>query len=145
MTLDELRQRFREASHVLRRLPLPHRGKPSGYRVTWPDFATDWMNYGWQPARAPRTVPTPAEISRLDEALGWLHLLSHDQRMIVMARAAGWTWRKIEALDEMERDGHGRTERWLRTILGDGEARILAELNGTPKRMIVSLSEARAA
>jgi len=97
------------------------------------------MAFGWALARAPRTVPSASEISRLDEVLGWLHLLTRDQRMVLWARANGWTWRKIEALDEMERDGHGRTEGRLRTILGDGEARILSHLNGTPRRMVLSL------
>lgn len=144
MNLDELRLRFREAGYVLRRLPVPHRGLPSGFRTNWPDIVRDfWSAYGWSEARAPKTIPTPAEISRLDEMLGLLHLLTRDQRVVLWARLAmGWTWRRIEELDDMERDGHGRSERWLRTILGDAEARILAEINGTPRRMVVPLEAA---
>jgi len=145
MILDELRQRMREAAHVLRRLPMPQRGLPSGFQTAWPDVVHDWLGFGWSPARAPRTIPSPSEISRLDEVLRWLHLLTRDQRLVLWARAQGWTWRRIEQLDELERDGHGRSERWLRTILGDGEARILAHVNGTPRRMVLSPDDDRQA
>jgi hypothetical protein len=143
MTIDELRDRMREAAYTLRRLPLPKHGLPASFKVTWPDVAYEWLAYGWNPARAPRIPPTPLEIDRLDEALNWMHALTREQRMIVFARAMGWTWRKLEALDELERNGRGRTERHLRNILGDAEARILAELNGTPRRA-TGLAELRA-
>jgi hypothetical protein len=118
---DELRQRFREAAATLRRLPMPKNGLPAGFRTTWPDIAYEWLAYA-TPTKAPRIPPSPAEITRLDQALGWLHL-PRGQRVILWARARGWTWRQVEAIDEMERDGHGRQEQWLRTILGDAEAR----------------------
>jgi hypothetical protein len=116
---------------------LPKYGLPAGFRVAWPDIAYEWLAYGWTPARAPRIPPTPAQIDRLDEVLGWLHALTREQRVILWARANRWTWRQVEAIDELERNGHGRTERHLRNILGDAEARILAMLNGTPRRMVV--------
>lgn len=137
-SLDELRQRCREAAYTLRRLPMPKNGLPADFKVSWPDIAYEWLAYGWNPMRAPRIPPSPREISRLDEVLGWLHWLTREQRVILWARARGWTWRQIEALDEMEQDGHGRRERCLRAILGDAEARILAELNGTPRRLVVT-------
>ena len=141
MTLAELRERMQEAAYTLRRLPMPKRGLPHQFKVAWPDVAYEWLAYGWTPARAPRIVPNAREITRLDECLSWLHLLTRDQRMILWARANRWTWRKVEALDELERNGHGRTEQRLRTILGDGEARILAELNGTPRRLVVTAEQ----
>jgi hypothetical protein len=131
---DELRQRFQEAAYTLRRLPMPRHGLPAAFQANWPDIAYTWLSYP-APTRAPRIPPNPREISRLDEALGWLHWLSREQQLILWARARGWTWRQVEAIDEMERDGHGRQEPRLRCILGDAEARILAELNGTPHRM----------
>jgi hypothetical protein len=141
-TLVEIRQRLREAAHTLRRMPLPKHGLPADFRTSWPDVAHDWLAYGWTPIRTARIPPTPFEIDRLDEVLGWMHWLTRDQRLVVWARANAWTWRQLEELDELERDGRGRTERRLRTILGDGEARILAELNGTPRRMVVKFSDA---
>jgi hypothetical protein len=139
-TQDQVRERLSEAAWVLRRLPLPKRGKPPQLQAAWPDVVHDWLGYGWSLARAPRLPPTAAEITRLDECLGWLHWLTRDQRLIIWARANRWTWRKIVELDELERDGHGRTERWLRQIAGDGEARILSRLNGTPGRMVLDAS-----
>jgi hypothetical protein len=138
VTLEELRRRFREAAYTLRRLPMPKRGLPAQFRVYWPDIAHEWLDYGWNPMRAPRFAPSPQEISRLDEALAWLHCLTRDQRVVLWARATGWTWRQIEAIDELEHHGRGRAEKRLRSILGDAEARILAELNGTPRRMVIA-------
>ena len=143
MTRDELRQRMREAAWTLRRLPMPRNGLPADFKVGWPDVAYDWLAYGWLPTRSPRIPPTPDAIDRLDECLNWMHWLTRDQRVIIWARANAWTWRQLEALDELERDGHGRREGRLRIILGDAEARILAELNGTPRRMVVTLPEPR--
>ena len=144
MNRAELRQRFREAAYTLRRLPMPRHGLPASFKVSWPDIAYEWLAYGWTPARAPRIPPSPGEIDRLDEVLGWMHLLDRQQRVILWARSTGWTWKQVCAMDEYERDGHGRNEQRLRCILGDAEARILAELNGTPRRMVVKLSELRA-
>jgi hypothetical protein len=141
---DELRQRCREAAYTLRRLPMPRHGLPADFRAHWPDVAYEWLAYGWTPARAPRIPPSPQEISRLDEVLGWcLRWLSREQRVILWARATGWTWRQVSAMDEYERDGHGRQEQRLRRILDDAEARILAELNGTPRRLVVKLGDTR--
>ena len=111
---------------------------PHDFQVSWPDVAYDWLAYGWVPARLGRIVPTAVEISRMDEALQWLHLLTRDQRLVCWARANHWSWRRLEALDEVERSGKGRTERTLRSIMHDGHARILAFLNGTPPRAVLT-------
>jgi len=140
--LVELRERMQEAAYTLRRLPMPARGLPGEFRVAWPDVAYDWLAYPTS-MRAPRIPPLPAEISRLDEALGWLHLLTREQRLVLFARAQGWAWNKIVALDEMEKHGRGRGKRQLQNILGDAEARILAEINGTPRRMVIEPRIAR--
>lgn len=137
--MPEIRQRFEEAAYTIRRMPIPKNGRPADFSVSWPDVVYDWLAYGWVAARAPRIPPRPEEIDRLDEVLAWLHLLTRDQRVILWARANRWSWRKIEALDELERNGHGRTERWLRSLAGDGEARILSHLNGTPGRMVLEM------
>ena len=123
---------------------MPRHGLPAGFKVTWPDIAWEWLSYS-SPSKAPRIPPTPHEIDRLDEALGWLHWLSREQRLICWARGRGWTWRQIEAIDEMERDGHGRQGPRLKCILDDAEARILAELNGTPHRMRIDAEGRRMA
>lgn len=118
---------------------MPKHGLPPNFKAAWPDIAYEWLAYGWTPARAPRIPPSPGEIDRLDEVLGWCLSLTREQRVIAWARANAWTWRQVEQMDEYERDGHGRNEQRLRCILGDAEARILAMLNGTPRRMVVRL------
>ena len=135
-TLRDVEYCLTEAADTLRRLPFPRNGAPVELRAAWPDVVHDWMAYGYNPARSLRAAPSQEAISRLDEVLSWLHWLNRDQRVIVWARAQGWTWRKIMALDDEERLGRGRQERQLRTICGDGHARILAGLNGTPRRAV---------
>jgi hypothetical protein len=136
---NSVRNRLREAAYTIQRLPMPKNGRPPEHRVAWPDVVYDWLAYGWQDARAPRIPPTPAEISRCDEVLGWLFLLTRDQRLVLWARAQPhpFAWRKLEALDELERHGRGRQAAQLRRIMHDGEHRILAHLNGTPARLRV--------
>ena len=135
-TEAQVQERLAEAAHTIRRMPLPKHGKPDDFHVSWPDVVYDWLAYGWTPARAQGIRPTPAEVSRMDEVLQWLHWLTRDQRLIVWARANHWGWRKLEALDELERNGHGRREQQLRRIMHDGHARILAKLNGTTPRAV---------
>jgi hypothetical protein len=137
MILEELRHRLAEAAHTLRRLPLGKHVRPQEFGCAWPDVVYDWLAYGWTPTAAYGIRPLPSEIDRMDEVLPWLHLMTRQQRVIVWARANHWPWRKIEALDEMERDGKGRTEQQLRHIMRDGEQRILSFLNGTPGRMVI--------
>lgn len=77
----------------------------------------------------------PEAITRLDEVLGWLHWLTPSQRAVCWARADRWPWPRIVYLDAQMHRGRGRGNRQLRNIRDDGEARILAHLNGTPQRM----------
>lgn len=134
---EEIRHRFTEAASTLRRLPLPKNSRPARFKTAWPDVCYDWLAYGWMPTRSPRIPPTPLEISRMDEVLDWLHLLTRDQRLIVWGRANHWSWPKLVELDELERNGRGRGQRQLKNILDDAEHRILAHLNGTPRRMVL--------
>lgn len=136
-TLRDIEYLFTEAADTLQRLPFPQRGAPGRLQAAWPDVVHDWMAYAYTPVYAKRSPPSPDAIQRLDYVLSWLYWLNRDQRRIVWARAQkGWTWRKIMELDNEERHGRGRQERQLRTICGDGYARILAELNDTPRRAV---------
>lgn len=135
--VHEIRHRMQEAAATIRRLPLPRYGKPASFRTAWPDVAHDWLAYADISTHLSRIPPTPLEISRMDEVLDWLHLLTRDQRLIIWGRANHWSWPKLVALDELERNGNGRRQRQLRNILDDAEARILSHLNGTPRRMVL--------
>lgn len=138
---EELRHRFSEAAATIRRLPLPKFGRPAGYRTHWPDVAYDWLTYAADHTRLDRIPPTPEEISRADTALGWLFLLTREQRLVVWGRANHWSWPKLRELDDLERNGAGRGIRQLRNIEGDAMARILAHLNGTPRRMVLEAEQ----
>jgi len=133
VTVDELRDRLADAADTLRRLPKP-KGLERSLQSPWPDMLRDWLAYGWDRTQVRRAAPTPQAITRLDECLAWLHILSPTQRMVLWARAEGLTWRRIEYLDHATNHGKGRGARQLRNIMEDGEARILSKLNGTPAR-----------
>jgi hypothetical protein len=136
-TLPEIRQRLAEAATTLRRMPMPKHGKPADFQVSWPDVVYDWLAFGWYPSRTPRIPPTPIEISRLDETLNWLHLLTRDQRVILWARANNWPGKQIEP--STARTRRTRTTRaTLRNILHDGN-RILNHLN-QPTTPVINLT-----
>jgi hypothetical protein len=134
-TVEEIRERLAEAAHVLNRLPMGRYARPQDVQCAWPDVVYDWLAYGWNAIKIERVPPTPVEITRMDEVLPWLNLLAREQRLLVWARANHWHWPKIAQLDDLERNGRGRSINWLRKIMHDGEARILSYLNGTPGRM----------
>ena len=69
-------------------------------------------------------APTPAKISRADEAVQWLFWLSDRERKIVWARACRISWRRLAAMD-------GRSHPTLRKIFAGGLDAILRNLNAT--------------
>ena len=120
--------RLAEAASALRRMP---RVQLQGRMTCWPDVAQDsaryWMAYGTESARVRPALPSPQELDRMDEALGWLLLLSSADRKLVWARASGVTWRKLEDLD-------GRSERTLRGRCQSVHAALARALNGRQDR-----------
>jgi len=140
VTVEYLRDRLADAADTLRRLPKP-RGLERSLQSPWPDMLRDWLAYGWDRTQVKRAAPSPQAITRLDEVLAWLHLLSPTQRMVLWARAEGLTWRKIEYLDHSTNRGKGRGHRQLRNIMQDAEARILSKLNGTPQRARIPVGD----
>ena len=75
--------------------------------------------YGWTAERLRPARPTPAQITRMDEAIGWLLWLAEDERKVVWARATGMSWRRIEDMD-------GRSTRTLQNLFASALRRILA-------------------
>jgi hypothetical protein len=67
--LENTKQRLVEAADALRRLSM-HGIKPSGLRSQWPDVIHRVEEaYGWTVGRVRPPRPSPAEITRMDEAI----------------------------------------------------------------------------
>ncbi len=101
-------EQLEEAGATL--LSLPPSGPGKRVRTSqWPLIRAAIEAYGWSGARVRAAVPLAAEISRMDEALGWISLIPHDRyvlRRIVGARALVspltgrhlFTWQRLGAL-----------------------------------------------
>lgn len=139
-TAEEIRERLADAGDTLRRLPKPQ-GLERSLQSPWPDMLRDWLAYGWDRTQVRRAAPSPQAITRLDEVLAWLHILSAPQRAVLWAREAErMSWPRVAFLDSQV-NRQGRQIRQLRNIKEDAEARILAKLNGTPQRMRIPLRD----
>jgi len=137
-TVEDVRERLADAGDTLRRLPKPP-GLERSLQAAWPDMLRDWLAYGWDRTQVKRAAPSPQAITRLDETLAWMHLLSPSQRMVLWGREAEhMTWRRLSYADHAMHHGKGRGPRQLQNIKADAEARILSKLNGTPGRMRLS-------
>jgi hypothetical protein len=113
--------RLEEAGRTL--LALPHTGHSTQLRVSRHDVVQSAVEaYGWSQvdARLRPAVPSSAHISRMDEALDWITLISQDRyvlRRIVGARALVspvterhlFTWRRLAVLLGAD---HKAIQRW---------------------------------
>ncbi len=117
--LEDTKRRLVEAADALRRLSM-NGIKPARLRTQWPDVVHRVEEaYGWTGERLRPPRPSPAEITRMDEAIGWLLCLDADQRKVAWARSMGLSWRRIEDID-------GRSMRTLQNIHATALERILA-------------------
>jgi hypothetical protein len=86
-------ERFVEAAAVMKRLP---EVRVPGYFNTWPKMVVEFADrVGQQPEPMRLPQPSPDAISRMEEALGWLHWLEPIDAKIVWLRAAGEPWKAI--------------------------------------------------
>lgn len=100
LSRDEIENRLEEAALTLRRLPIA--GGPKGFGSSWPEYLREARHaYGYHEATM-RVRPNPEEISRMEEAIGWLRLISSgDERRDAVARRVLWMraehyrWRQI--------------------------------------------------
>ncbi len=121
--LENTKTRLIEAADALRRLSMLGI-KPGGLRAQWPDVVHRVEEaYGWTAARMRPPRPSPAQITRMDEALRWLLWLDVDQRKVVWARCIGLSWRRIEDMD-------GRSIRTLQNLFAAALRCILAGRTG---------------
>lgn len=92
----QIADRIEAAALTLRRLPNPSGSGARGYGTSWPDVVHDAQQaYGYGEARV-RVVPSSEDISRMDEAIGWLALVPDPlDRRILWMRADGYGWRDV--------------------------------------------------
>ena len=103
-----------EAADTLRRLPA---GLARPRLSFWPLVNPATVD-GWRP-----NPPHPAAIDRLDRVLQWLRLCGPAERRILWARASGFSWRRIAAID-------GRSHTQVRNVEAAAIDRIAAYLRG---------------
>lgn len=85
--------RLIEAAHTARRLP-PVRVQ--GYFNVWPEFVrTPYERLANDEGPTIRFVPTPANIERMLEVIGWMQWLELEQRHLVWMRAERYRWEDI--------------------------------------------------
>ncbi len=94
-------ERLEDAADVLRRMPAADR--PGGCRCSMPtplrevrDVWTRALEEGrWEDMVASPSVPSAEDISRMDEALGWLRLLPGEDAKLVWMRATRTPWKVL--------------------------------------------------
>jgi Domain of unknown function (DUF6362) len=99
-TSELVAERLAEAADVLARLP---EAKMRGYYDPW-RMLVGVTGRGPSPA-----APAPEAIDRMDQVLGWLCWLDHEERRLVWLRAEGLPWKRLT-----HRLGIGRTTAWQR-------------------------------
>lgn len=104
---DQVAARILEAAKTAHRLP-PVRVQ--GYFNLWPPFArTEFERMSCEDSPAIRFPPSPAEVERMLEVMGWMQWLEVDQRKLLWMRAKKYDWNDIG-----RRFGCCRTTAWRR-------------------------------
>ena len=85
-------ERLTEAALVLRQLPGQRR---RGYFNVWPQIVHDCSDKVGREAKPMRAPPSPAAITRMEEALAWTIGLDPIDGRIVWMRAYGERWKTI--------------------------------------------------
>ena len=107
--LPELRAQLKKAVTTLKQQPFQKRDRPNGVMGSWPILPSD--NTGTISSRYKKyhLKSTPKQISHMQYWLDHMLALDDESRRIVMARAAGIPWRRLEEMD-------GRSHTTLRKI-----------------------------
>ena len=108
--------RLREAAWTLDLIHTKRHDLPDGYSSSWPKVVHDWSAYGGEVAKQRQKdavnrspLPSPEALDRMDQAMMLLWAVKHDDRSVVMGRAAGASWRGLE-------DRDGRCVSTLKTV-----------------------------
>lgn len=128
--------RIMRAGPTLRLLPLPQevRGLTRVCR-TWPDLRRSFAELLEQEREArnrrermrkPRLLPTPEQLSELDECLQWILWCDEEARPIIFAKMLGLGFRRIAAFD-----ARGRSHEMVRKVYKHAITCISDRLIGT--------------
>lgn len=121
ITGEIVRERLAEAIDVFERLRVSV--GPAGFKSSWPQVVRSSVDaYGYGEADCRPSPPQGAEIDRMDEALGWLHMVDDDLSKLIWSRLNGAPWWKIT-------QRFRKSERTLRSRLTDGYDEIARRVN----------------
>ena len=97
--LNELRLNMRQAVKVLKTQPYQKGDRPQGVITSW--AFVDLPNTGFGDVRKKKNLikATPKQISHMHYWVDCILKLDEESRRIVMARAAGISWRRLEEID----------------------------------------------
>jgi Domain of unknown function (DUF6362) len=109
MRPKDVEARLDEAASVIRRLP--EKGWPQGYANVWPGILSEALEGDPDDTqRRFRVPPSPASITRAEEAFGWLAIVPDPvDRRLVWMRAENHRWKFI-----CNRCGISRATAWRR-------------------------------
>lgn len=92
ITAQEVTARFKEAVLTIRKLPPV---KVRGYFTVWPDIIYSQREISKMDVKSKESA-TPEEVSRMEEACGWIEFLDNiDDKKLVWMRAGNIPWRII--------------------------------------------------
>ena len=106
---NEVRENLREAMATLRSLPLQGRDRPKKIASAWVEFQQISFLSSSSYRKPVRPQATPEKISHMNSWLDAVLRLPDQHRRIVMARACGIPWRRLEEID-------GRSHTTLRKV-----------------------------
>lgn len=109
VSAEQLKIALRRMGKTLSVLPLTYLDKPMMPQSSWPDYNQWQTSVASEFRRSTKPKANPREISNAEYWLAVIIQLEVSQRRIVMARAMGITWRRLEEMD-------GRSHTTLRKV-----------------------------
>ena len=107
--INEMRAHLRKAVKTLKTQPYRNGDKPRGVISSWVLVDASDIGVGDKNPRHKRLKSTPKQISHMHYWVDQMLALDEESRRIVMARAAGIAWRRLEEID-------GRSHTTLRKV-----------------------------
>ncbi len=93
LTIEELRDRYREAWLVARRVPSGINLRHTSY---WPELNPNrWEVYRREGGKTKSSPPSADAVDRMIECMRWLRWLSEEERELVWLKASGLPWKII--------------------------------------------------